>query len=488
MKFFVPLLALVASAAALPATDDGAVRPVRSVDRGEEDPPKPVRAEDLKFHLGDRTVCGTEDNLENIICYQNDPDEPEVYTRGKAVLRVYNRVAGTLGTGWLVGDEGHILTNWHVIETQAEAEGAEFQAMAESSTCQPKCEIQLGCGGYKINNDPVTFIKTGGSIAHDYTLMKLSAADAAAVQNLGFLQIRSTGAVLDERIYIPNHSQGWGKMIDMSVNGKFITATMVTTTQVGYDHDTYGGASGSPVLGHSDDAVIAIHNLGGCYSSGGSNKGVSALQILSGLQGLLPDSAIYSGTTPTTPSPGDQVCKTINTVTKRWGYEISWTVGSCYSNQQYADQSQYSQNCCQAEGDWPVTCSDSYGDGWHGGYIEIDGERFCEDFTTGSSKDGGTASFSDEPPVCLDVKTVTKAWGYENSWHVGNCNSEQQYSSNSEYTQQCCLRSEDLELTCDCSYGDGWHGGYLEINGQRFCETFTDGYTTSETVSWVAAP
>ena len=48
----------------------------------------------------------------------------------------------------------------------------------------------------------------------------------------------------------------------MSVNGKFITATMVTTTQVGYDHDTYGGASGSPVLGHSDDAVIAIHNLG----------------------------------------------------------------------------------------------------------------------------------------------------------------------------------------------------------------------------------
>ena len=67
--------------------------------------------------------------------------------------------------------------------------------------------MHLGCGGYKINNDPVTFIKTGGSIAHDYTLMKLSASDAAAIQNLGYLQLRSTGAVLDERIYIPNHSQ-----------------------------------------------------------------------------------------------------------------------------------------------------------------------------------------------------------------------------------------------------------------------------------------
>ena len=72
MKFFVPLLALVASAVALPAADDKDIRPVRSLDKGEEEPPKPVRAEDLKFHVGDRTVCGTEDNLENIICYQSN--------------------------------------------------------------------------------------------------------------------------------------------------------------------------------------------------------------------------------------------------------------------------------------------------------------------------------------------------------------------------------------------------------------------------------
>lgn len=416
-----------------------------------------------------------------------DPEVSEC--RGKAVLRVYNRVAGTLGTAWLVGDEGHILTNWHVIETQAEAEGADFEAMAESTTCLPKCDTQLGCAGYKINNDPVTFIKTGGSIAHDYTLMQLSPADAAAVANLGYLQIRPTGAVLDERVYIPNHSVGWGKMVDMSENGKFITATWLSTTQVGYDSDTYGGASGSPVLAHSDDAVIAIHNLGGCSATGGANYGVSALQILSGLAGLLPDSAIFGGTAPTTPAPTtpdpSQVCKTINTVTQAWGYEISWTVGSCYSDRQYSSQSQYSQNCCQPEGDWPVSCSDSYGDGWHGGYIEIDGERFCEDFTWGTEQDGGTVEWCEDPKVCLDVKTVTKAWGYENSWTIGDCSSEQQYTSYSEFTQECCLRSEDLALTCDCSYGDGWHNGYLEINGQRYCETFLDGYTTTEAVSWV---
>ena len=29
---------------------------------------------------------------------------------------------------------------------------------------------------------------------------------------------------------------------------------------------------------------------------------------------------------------------------------------------------------------------DSYGDGWHGGYLEINGQKYCEDFTTGSEK------------------------------------------------------------------------------------------------------
>ena len=40
-----------------------------------------------------------------------------------------------------------------------------------------------------------------------------------------------------------------------------------------------------------------------------------------------------------------------------------------------------------AAGDWPVTCDDSYGDGWHGGYIEIDGNKYCDDFTTGKLQD-----------------------------------------------------------------------------------------------------
>ena len=46
MKLFFPLLALIASTTALPAEDDGDIRPVRAVDEGDESP-KPVRADDF---------------------------------------------------------------------------------------------------------------------------------------------------------------------------------------------------------------------------------------------------------------------------------------------------------------------------------------------------------------------------------------------------------------------------------------------------------
>ena len=40
------------------------------------------------------------------------------------------------------------------------------------------------------------------------------------------------------------------------------------------------------------------------------------------------------------------------------------------------------------------------------------------------------------------------------------------------YTKQCCLPPGNHKLTCKDDWGDGWNGGFLEINGQRYCETF----------------
>ena len=36
-------------------------------------------------------------------------------------------------------------------------------------------------------------------------------------------------------------------------------------------------------------------------------------------------------------------------------------------------------------------------------------------------------------------------------------------------------------VTCKDSYGDGWHGSYLAVNGQKYCEYFNSGYSYNGT-------
>ena len=76
----------------------------------------------------------------------------------------------------------------------------------------------------------------------------------------------------------------------------------------------------------------------------------------------------------------------IKTVTKAWGSEVSWTFGKCKSSQRYASRRTYTMSCCLLKGEHTLTCKDSYGDGWHGGYLEIEGKKYCKDFTAGREK------------------------------------------------------------------------------------------------------
>merc|ERR1711908_6990 len=43
-------------------------------------------------------------------------------------------------------------------------------------------------------------------------------------------------------------------------------------------------------------------------------------------------------------------------------------------------------NCSLVPGRYVLKCEDTYGDGWHGGYIVIGGTKYCEDFTSGHEK------------------------------------------------------------------------------------------------------
>ena len=80
------------------------------------------------------------------------------------------------------------------------------------------------------------------------------------------------------------------------------------------------------------------------------------------------------------------MCFEVNLTTLDWGSEISWTLGSCVSYERYGSYRKYTQQCCLAPGSYHLECKDSLGDGWHGGYIEVDGIKHCESFTSGSEE------------------------------------------------------------------------------------------------------
>eukprot|EP00421_Protoceratium_reticulatum_P042760 CAMPEP_0168443724 /NCGR_PEP_ID=MMETSP0228-20121227/44678_1 /TAXON_ID=133427 /ORGANISM="Protoceratium reticulatum, Strain CCCM 535 (=CCMP 1889)" /LENGTH=184 /DNA_ID=CAMNT_0008458139 /DNA_START=132 /DNA_END=683 /DNA_ORIENTATION=+ len=104
--------------------------------------------------------------------------------------------------------------------------------------------------------------------------------------------------------------------------------------------------------------------------------------------------------------------------TKTWASEISWDIvqsqspdttpvctGTGYTNNQL-----FPLPCCLAAGvSYTLVCKDSYGDTWHGGYMIIDGTRYCSeggnwrekrvDFTLGSSP----------PPAPAPAPTVVPA-------------------------------------------------------------------------------
>ena len=73
-------------------------------------------------------------------------------------------------------------------------------------------------------------------------------------------------------------------------------------------------------------------------------------------------------------------CTTIKIRTERWGNEISYAIGTCASKRRYSNGRNYEEECCLAPGNYTLDCNDSWGDGWNGGYLEIDGKKYCDRF------------------------------------------------------------------------------------------------------------
>ncbi|HLP46812.1 MAG TPA: trypsin-like peptidase domain-containing protein [Candidatus Kapabacteria bacterium] len=265
---------------------------------------------DMESDSDIEAICSVDDK-KWAKCY----DGTEMYNKSKAVCRLL--IGGTSAcTGWLLGSEGHVMTNNHCITTQTDAGNTDYEFMAEGATCATSCSSWGACPG-NVAATAGTLIKTNAPM--DYTLVKLPTNVSLTY---GYLQLRNTTAIIGERIYIPQHPGAYGKQlaVESDADGGFAKVYSLNQpacqvggpNDVGYYADTAGGSSGSPVLAYNDNLVVSLHHCATC-----PNRGVPIPPIINDLGALLPANAI--GGAPVNPpaDPGNLVataasCSQIN--------------------------------------------------------------------------------------------------------------------------------------------------------------------------------
>ena len=255
--------------------------------------------------LGQRralSLCNQTDDTRPAVCYASS--HPQVFQRAQAVSRVWYRFEGTLlshCTAWLVGCEGHVMTNQHCVASQEEANQLEFEFLAQGTDCANECKQgHLPCPGSIHIREPLRVIHTGTS-SLDYTLLQLPPVFRNLSAQLGYLTLRSTGPQVGEPVYIPQHPLGYGKRIAM-YDGNMNVSILATDVQdfnncgdnvVTHNGDTISGTSGSPLLSRLDHTVVALHHCGGCDEFG-QNGAIAATRIIQDAIQYLPTCAISS--------------------------------------------------------------------------------------------------------------------------------------------------------------------------------------------------
>lgn len=238
---------------------------------------------------GTKAVIG-EDDKEWAKCYEGT----YMYEKSRAVSRLL--IGGTGGcSGFLIGSEGHLMTNNHCISTQERAWNTDYEFMAESPDCETPCYSPAACPG--------DVAATHGTLeatdwALDYSLIRLP-ANLSLIY--GYFQFRNELPTVGERIYIPQHPHRYGKQLAVWSDSDDSGYAEVHSTNeppchggsgdIGYYADTDYGSSGSAVVAYANHQVVALHH---CRQSpaGSPNRGVRVTEIIADLGSLLPADAV----------------------------------------------------------------------------------------------------------------------------------------------------------------------------------------------------
>ncbi|KAL4140256.1 hypothetical protein PRNP1_014541 [Phytophthora ramorum] len=260
---------------------------------------------DTDDDYNNESICGTDESVE-AACAPSSTNSEEgavMLATSQPVARLSiikeNGMEIAYCTGWLLGCEGHLITNQHCIGDNQDALNTKVEFLAESTSCggSEACDKRGGCPG-PVGTTTTTLVAVSEDL--DYALVRLGANSSSANYSAlyektgGYLQFRGSGPVLGEGIYIPQHPMGYGKRIAWLYNGQpgrieSLTVTECRKDDVGYYVDTQEGSSGSPIIGTRDNNVIALHHCGGCL-----NGGIPAQAIVADLtkKGVLPNCTV----------------------------------------------------------------------------------------------------------------------------------------------------------------------------------------------------
>ena len=264
-------------------------------------------AERIDAIVNGKSICSTDDK-ERIVCYNNRT----MFTRGKAVCKLIIGGSGFC-TGWLLGCEGHVMTNNHCVGNATDAANTDFIFDYEHSNC-------TGPGLLTANTvaSSATLVRThsyvGGGL--DYSLLLLPTNPTGTY---GYLSLSSVAPQVGDQIYIIGHPGGRPKEITVTtdVGGTPIgmaAVDVLTPNGMGYYADTEVGNSGSPVFSAASDLVYSLHSAGGC-TVGQTNGSAVRCDVLIGHLGAdMPKGGVdYSAgcTIPITPNPNPTCTRTI---------------------------------------------------------------------------------------------------------------------------------------------------------------------------------
>ena len=257
-------------------------------------------------------VCGT-DGREDIACRSS---EVGAHEQAVAQLLFVSGAFQYTCTGWLVdGSQSNtLITNNHCISKQSEVDTlqATFNYQATSCNSSTTAATDAFAGGALLITNNVD--RRGSKGGLDYTLLTLDGNPEATWQEL---TPTTTPVSVGDLIWFIQHPGGRLKEIgyyeDAAESSRCDIHTVNETygrsaqgSQIGYECDSEGGSSGSPILldDSSDNGyVIALHHFGNVENTC-LNSGTSMVDICADAGALL--NCNSGGTPPPEPPPPQQ--------------------------------------------------------------------------------------------------------------------------------------------------------------------------------------